>query len=120
MLAEEAVEGGLFVFDEAVQDDPRHHREEVGLLGVVRGAHAQIDKLMEKHKVKTTRLYAHAVQGSSLPFFLPFERSTVTHVNPKSLALQGCRKSKEQMADLQTCNENFFSMSLDHCSILLA
>lgn len=48
MLPEHAVKRSLLVFDDAVQDDPRQHREEIRLLGVVRGAHAKIDQLKRK------------------------------------------------------------------------
>lgn len=61
VLAEQAVEGGLLVLDEAVQDDPRHHREEVGLLGVVRGAHAQVDQL------RGSKVTLDSTQQSSAP-----------------------------------------------------
>lgn len=48
MLSQHAVKRRLLVFDDAVQDDPRQHREEIRLLGVVRGAHAKIDQLKRK------------------------------------------------------------------------
>lgn len=54
MLSEHAVKGSLLVFDDAVQDDPRHHREEVRLLGIVGGAHAEINQLKAQHKLKHT------------------------------------------------------------------
>ena len=45
VLSEHAVKGRLLVFDNPIQDDPRQDGEEVRLLGIVGGAHAEINQL---------------------------------------------------------------------------